>query len=162
MISDRDDRIAISKACREDLKEILALQKLAFKSEAELYNDFSIEPLTQTLESIEADFNNYVFLKAIRKSILVGSVKARETGEYCWIGRLIVSPDQQNNGIGKKLMKAIENEFSDTKKYLLCTGYRSSKNISLYRSLGYEEQELISDERNPELKMVKMSKQNRK
>ena len=40
--------LSIERAAVEDAPEILALQKAAFRSEAELYGDFSIEPLVQT------------------------------------------------------------------------------------------------------------------
>ncbi len=36
-----------------DLEEILKLQKLAYKSEAEIYNDYSIPPLLQTIDEIK-------------------------------------------------------------------------------------------------------------
>lgn len=73
----------------------------------------------------------------------MGSVKARETGEFCWIGRLIVAPEFQNRGIGRELMAKIENEFPATKEYLLCTGFKSIKNIKLYESLGYQKGEVL-------------------
>lgn len=119
------EKIKISKAGFADLEDIVELQKTAFISEAELYNDYTIEPLTQTIDSIKADFGNYLFLKAETENQIVGSVKARVTGEYCWIGRLIVSPGFQNKGIGKKLMAEIEKEFPDISKFLLCTGNKS-------------------------------------
>jgi GNAT superfamily N-acetyltransferase len=156
------ENIKISKAGFNDLKEILELQKKAFTSEAELYNDYTIEPMVQTLESIEIDFHKYTFLKAEVENKIAGSVKGRETGEFCWIGRLIVDPEFQNQGIGKKLMAAIENEFPDTKQYLLVTGYKSIKNIRLYESLGYKHSETIVDIANPDIHMVKMSKENKK
>ncbi|MGE5457222.1 MAG: GNAT family N-acetyltransferase, partial [Methanococcaceae archaeon] len=93
------------------MTKILELQKTAFLSEAELYNDYNIEPLTQSFDSITTDFKIYTFLKAEYNSKIVGSVKARETVEFCWIGRLIVAPEFQNRGIGRKLMTHIENEF---------------------------------------------------
>ncbi len=54
----------IKRASADDLKEILDLQKLAYVSEAEIYKDYSIPPLTQTLEQIQADFDKQLFLKA--------------------------------------------------------------------------------------------------
>jgi hypothetical protein len=36
----------IETSNKDDLREILALQKLAYQSEAELYDDHSIPPLT--------------------------------------------------------------------------------------------------------------------
>lgn len=57
--------------------------------------------------------------------------------ETCYIGRLIVHPDFQNQGIGTKLMKEIENKFSYCKKFELITGHKSEKNIKLYEKLNY-------------------------
>ena len=45
----------IEQASAEDAAEILALQKLAYRSEAELYDDYTIPPLTQTLEEMHDD-----------------------------------------------------------------------------------------------------------
>jgi GNAT superfamily N-acetyltransferase len=158
----KEENLKISKAGFNDLKEILELQKKAFTSEAELYNDFTIEPIVQTMESIESDLGKYIFLKAEVKNKIVGSVKGRESEEFCWIGRLIVDPEFQNQGIGKKLMSAIENEFPDTKQYVLATGYKSIKNIRLYESIGYKTCDMIVDIKNPEIHMVKMIKKNKK
>ncbi|MGB8357258.1 MAG: GNAT family N-acetyltransferase [Bacteroidales bacterium] len=152
------ESIKILKATINDLMDILNLQKTAFLTEAELYNDYDIEPLTQSFDSIKTDFKNYTFLKAEYESKIVGSVKARETAEFTWIGRLIVSPEYQNRGIGRKLMNQIENEFPGTKEYLLCTGYKSIKNIKLYESLGYQKSEIFYDERNNNLQLIKMIK----
>ena len=58
------ENISISKAEYNDLDTILSLQKIAFLSEAELYGNYQIEPLHQTLESIQSDFSTYTFLKA--------------------------------------------------------------------------------------------------
>jgi len=46
----------IKKAIYEDLVEILDLKKLAYHSEAELLNDYSIQPLTQTLTELQNEF----------------------------------------------------------------------------------------------------------
>ena len=48
----------IKHAGVEDAAEILELQHLAYSSEARIYNDFTIAPLVQTAEEIEADFRH--------------------------------------------------------------------------------------------------------
>ncbi|WP_298313632.1 hypothetical protein [uncultured Aquimarina sp.] len=53
----------ISTAEKKDLKAILELKKSCYAEEAELYDDFSIPPLTQTLESIELDYEKEKILK---------------------------------------------------------------------------------------------------
>ena len=44
--------ISILPAEPQDARAILGLQKLAYQSEARLYNDWSLPPLAQTLESL--------------------------------------------------------------------------------------------------------------
>ena len=45
------EEIEITSAHVDDASEILNLQKLAYRSEAEIYNDWSIAPLHQTLDA---------------------------------------------------------------------------------------------------------------
>jgi len=127
----------IEKAEMKDLEEILTLQKLAYISEAELYNDYSIAPLTQTLESINEDFGKMTILKAVEEGKIIGSVRAFEENGVCHIGRLIVHPAFQNRGIGKMLMREIEGYFPACRRFSLFTGKRSVKNLSIYGKLGY-------------------------
>ncbi len=128
----------IERAEVEDAKEILDLQKLAYKSEADIYSDYTIPPLTQAIEEIRLDFENQIFLKTSSNGKIIGSVRAELRQETCLIGRLIVHPDFQNRGIGTKLMNEIESYFIKAKRFELFTGYRSERNIYLYQKLGYK------------------------
>lgn len=152
------DKISISKAEIIDLPQILSLQKLAFQSEAVLYNNYNIDPLTQTIESIIADFNSYTFLKAVFDNKIVGSIKARAEEHHCWIGRLMVSPDFRRKGIGRRLLIEAENIFPNIDFCYLFTGNRSIDNMRLYQSVGYEVFEEYADENTPELTLVRMVK----
>jgi GNAT superfamily N-acetyltransferase len=128
----------IISAKLEDADTILSLQKLAYQSEAALYNDYSIPPLTQTIEQIKAEFDRQVFLKAVQDETIVGSVRAYADGPSCYVGRLIVHPDWQRKGIGSKLLTAIEGYFLDVNRFELFTGTRSVSNIRLYARFGYK------------------------
>ena len=129
----------VEKAIKEDLLEILNLQKLAFQAQVEIYDDYSIPPLIQTEEEIKNDFMNHVYLKVVINGRIVGSVRGCKEGDTCHVGRLIVHPSFQNQGIGTKLMKAIEQSFKDIKRCELFTGHKSEKNIYIYKKLGYQE-----------------------
>jgi len=52
----------IQKACIEDAEEILNVQKEAYLGQAEIYQNFNIHPLTQTLDSIKQEFSEKSFL----------------------------------------------------------------------------------------------------
>ena len=130
--------MGIERAIISDAEEILSLQKLAYRSEAEIYNDFNIPPLVQTLESIEKDFENQYFLKAVMDGKIIGSVRAYTKEGTCYIGRLIVHPDFQNRGIGTDLMNEIERIFNTCRRFELFTGDKSERNLHLYQKLGYK------------------------
>ena len=131
----KDDNI-ICAANIQELKDILVLQKLAYKAEAEIYGDYSIPPLLQTLDELTEETKKSIILKYIDNGKIVGSVRAFKKDGTCYIGKLIVHPDYQNKGIGKKLMAAIEKYFEGL-RYELFTGHLSEKNLALYEKLGY-------------------------
>ena len=127
----------VERATSDDVEAILALQKLAYQSEARLYEDWNLPPLTQTLDSLRAEFESSRVLKALEGSVLAGSVRARMEQRTCLVGRLIVSPDLQGRGLGTRLMRAVEAEFPEAQRFELFTGSRSEANIRLYERLGY-------------------------
>lgn len=127
----------IKRADKADLKAILELQYLAYQSEAKLFNNPDIPPLKQTLEDVEQDYEKGIILKATdENNKIIGSVRAYCENDTVFIGKLMVNPQNQRNGIGTKLLLAIEKEYSG-KRYELFTSSRSRKNISLYERLGY-------------------------
>ena len=132
-------QVDITLAVDADLNQILDLQRLCYQSEAALYYDYSIPPLQESLTDLANQMPSTTILKATDGGRIIGSVRGKVLNGTCFIGRLVVHPDEQNRGIGKRLMAAIEQEFSTARRYELFTGGRSSKNLSLYQRLGYRE-----------------------
>jgi ribosomal protein S18 acetylase RimI-like enzyme len=122
----------------DDAEAILGLQKRAYESEAKLYNDWSIPPLTQSLDSLKAEILAGGVLKYSQGKAIIGSVRASLQDGKCEIGRLIVAPEFQGQGIGSALLAAIEARFPNAQCFALFTGSRSAGNIRLYRRHGYE------------------------
>lgn len=114
------------------------MQKLAYQSEARIYGDWSIEPLTQTMAQVEAQFGTHLFLIATLEDLLVGSVRGYLTEGVGRIGKLIVHPEYQNRGIGQMLMASMEAALGEAQRFELFTGDRSAKNLILYEKLGYQ------------------------
>jgi ribosomal protein S18 acetylase RimI-like enzyme len=139
--------VLIQPAEPGDAAEILQLQKLAYRSEAAIYDDTTIPPLTQTLDEMRADLVRQTCLKVTIDGCIVGSVRAHVNDGTCFVGRLIVHPDHQNRGIGTRLMGEIEQVFNSAARFELFTGHRSERNLALYRKLGYRpfRQEQISE-----------------
>lgn len=128
----------IEKATEDDLSDILALQKSAFKDEAQRVGDLNIAPLTQDLKSLKQEFKQMLILKCVDDGKIVGSVRGEFKDDTTFIGRLFVAHSHRGKGIGKALMCAIENALP-AKRYEIFTGSKSEVNLAMYAKLGYKE-----------------------
>lgn len=126
----------IVRAEKAELPEILALQYRAFQSEAKLLRDFSIQPLTQTLAELTEEWQNGIVLKAVAGQAIIGSVRAHEEGETLFIGKLMVAPLWQGQGVGTRLLREIE-RISAKERCELFTTSHSLRNLALYERAGY-------------------------
>jgi GNAT superfamily N-acetyltransferase len=151
----------IVRAVPDDAQTILEVQKLAFQSEAEIHNTFKIPPLMQTIESIIEDFDTYEFYKITIRSRILGAIKVRLLeNNILWIGRLIIHPDYQKQGLGRSLMKFIERKYNTVAGFELFTGLKSKRNIRFYQSLGYSVIEQFTEPGHSDILLVKMVKSN--
>ena len=128
--------LKITRAEVSDMEEILKLQYAAYQSEALIHNDFTIQPLRQTLDETLAEYENDIVLKAMQDDKIIGSVRAYAKGNTAYIGKLMVHPDYQGKGLGKHLLAAIEREFPH-KRYELFTSCKSDRNLHIYEAAGY-------------------------
>ncbi|MGD0166038.1 MAG: GNAT family N-acetyltransferase [Gaiellaceae bacterium] len=135
--SENSPLATISRASLRDAEAILALQKLAYQSEARSYDDWSLPPLTQDIASLREEFGTSVVLKATVAGRIVGSVRARVEDGTAFIGRLIVYPEFQHRGIGSVLLEAIEAACAGAARFELFTGSRSEATLRLYQRHGY-------------------------
>ena len=146
----------IIRAKKEDLQKILDLQYLAYQSEARLFDNQDIPPLKQTLVDVEEEYQKGIILKALDEDkTIIGSVRAFCDDDTVYIGKLMVHPSKQGQGIGTQLLLEMEKQYPK-QRYELFTSTRSEKNIALYKKLGYKifDEEQVSEE----LRFVYMEK----
>ncbi|KSU53751.1 GNAT family N-acetyltransferase [Microbacterium enclense] len=130
-----------------DAGEVLTIQRAAFASEALIYGDPDMPPLTQTLEELRAELVENLGCVAVAGHRVVGAVRARLDGELLLIGRLAIAPDQQGEGLGTQLLTAVEDrgrEAGATEAELF-TGGLSEANQRLYEREGYHRTEETAD-----------------
>ncbi|MDT0545266.1 MULTISPECIES: GNAT family N-acetyltransferase [Streptomyces] len=153
--------VTISAATADDAEQILKLQYLCYQREAELYGDYSIEPLTQSLDDLRAELGEGCVLVARLGAEVVGSVRGMVDDKgTAAIGKLIVHPRMQRHGLGGRLLAAIEERLAEeraAKRYRLFTGHRSEGNLRLYRRYGYAQ--VGTEEVNRRLSLVTLEKE---
>lgn len=123
--------------------ELLTVRRAAFVSEAQVYGDPNIPPLTQTLEELRADLADpaVVTLGAWLGHRLVGSVRVGAEGNKATLGRFAVVPDLHGQGIGTALLEAVPEYLpADTTEVWVFTGRDSLQNLAMYAKHGYEHQ----------------------
>ncbi|TDC69252.1 GNAT family N-acetyltransferase [Actinomadura sp. GC306] len=133
--------VAVERAGPQDAGEVLTVQRAAYVAEAQLYGDPFIPPLVESAEQLRKVLaSDAVVLKAVLGGRLVGAVRAQFSEHTCLVGRLVVVPDLQGRGIGRRLLAALEDAVAGrAEACVLFTGHLSEANLRLYRRAGYAE-----------------------
>ncbi|MPQ97078.1 GNAT family N-acetyltransferase [Modestobacter sp. I12A-02628] len=139
----------------DDAGELLTLQRAAYVTEAQLYDDAHLPALTQTLPELRAEVAACVCLGVRAAGRLVAAVRARESAGVLHVGRLVVAPDQQGSGLGTVLLQAAE-ATTTLPRAALFTGARSTANLRLYERCGYRERH--REQLRPGVELVHLTK----
>lgn len=143
MNASSDAQVTVRQVTDSDAGELLTLRRAAFVTEAQLYGDPNIPPLTQTLPELHLDLarEGVVTLGAWEGYRLVGSVRIEIEGDKATLGRLAVAPDMRGHGIGTRMLLEILPYLPEqTNEIWVFTGKDSKQNLAMYTSHGYEEQ----------------------
>jgi len=154
------DKVIYQRATVEDAPELLALQKTAYQTEAELYGDDQIPGLQQTLEELASEFerrpqreasllgargcgpedenDRVIFLKAVVNGKIIGSIRGFAVDGTAYLSRMIVHPYFRKRGIGRRLLDDIEKEFPNVERFEAKTGHRSKRNHLQLTRRGYQ------------------------
>ena len=122
--------------------ELYTLQRAAYVGEAQRYHEPGIPPLAETLDEVRADIASprVVTLGAWLGPRLVGAVRGRPDGDRMEVARVAVAPDLQGQGIGGRLLAAVEDaplRFASHIGLWLVAASRSDGNVRLYHRVGY-------------------------
>ncbi|GAB3864329.1 hypothetical protein GCM10028801_33300 [Nocardioides maradonensis] len=133
-----DDGTPIVRATPADAAEILTLQRACWVQEALANDRLDIPALHESYDDVRAwlgEWDTYVVRRAGR---LVGAARGRLEGRTWDIGRIMVAPDLQGTGLGRRLLEHIQEVApAAATSYQLFTGALSERNQRLYRKAGF-------------------------
>ncbi|MCL2055069.1 MAG: GNAT family N-acetyltransferase [Oscillospiraceae bacterium] len=115
------------------------------KAKGELNNDFTIQPLTQTLDELLVEYRKCVVLKSVENGEIIGFVRAYADGDIVYIGMLIMHLEHQGKVLEQRLHAEIEGKIS-RKRFELFTSKKSQRNLHLYEKSGYKRFKEETDE----------------
>jgi tRNA (guanine37-N1)-methyltransferase len=121
-----------------DAPEVLVLQRACWMQEALANDTLAIPALHETLEDVSRSLRTWTTFVLRAGERLVGAVRGRLDGEDWDIGRIMVAPDLQGRGLGRRLLEHIEQAAPpQAVRFRLHTGARSVDNLRMYRKAGY-------------------------
>ncbi|GCE11080.1 GNAT family N-acetyltransferase [Tengunoibacter tsumagoiensis] len=130
----------ISKIQLQDVfqsKLLLEVQQAAYQVEAALIGSTAIPALKEDLETLQncgETFYGYWI-----EDSLAGAISYKREGEVLDIYRLVVHPYYFRRGIGKALVRFIEEAEDHIKKIIVSTGTKNLPAKKLYEVLGFRE-----------------------
>jgi ribosomal protein S18 acetylase RimI-like enzyme len=118
-------------------RDILALQRRAYRLEADLIGFDEIPPLRETLAELQSCEES--FLGAYAEGQLAGIVSWKREGDTLDIHRLAVDPSALRRGLGRTLVRAAERSEPDVSRAIVQTGAANAPARALYRDEGFAE-----------------------
>ena len=133
-------KIVLVKAQESDMKEIWKMQVGAFKSLLEKYQDYDMNPATESYENVlnkyKQPWTSYYFI--IRNNEKVGAVRVidKKDGSRKRIAPIWIMPLHRNQGLALLAIKELEKLYGSN-HWELDTILQEKGNIYLYEKLGY-------------------------
>ena len=133
-------KIVLVKAQESDMKEIWKMQVGAFKSLLEKYQDYDMNPATESYENVlnkyKQPWTSYYFI--IRNNEKVGAVRVidKKDGSRKRIAPIWIMPLHRNQGLALLAIKELEKLYGSS-HWELDTILQEKGNIYLYEKLGY-------------------------
>jgi tRNA (guanine37-N1)-methyltransferase len=127
-----------ARVAPSDAGELLTLQLACWVQEAHDNPGVRIPALHESLDDVREWITQGVVLVVRAADRLVGAVRGT-LGDQTWhIGRVMVAPDLQGQGLGRWLLARIEEEApAEATAYELFTGAGSLRNQRMYKKAGY-------------------------
>lgn len=116
---------------------VLALQRLSYRTEAELIGRDDIPPLHETIEELQACGEH--FCVSLAGTSLAGAVAYKIAGDTLDLHRVMVHPQYLRRGIASALIGFVAAREHGTRRIIVSTASRNTPARRLYARLGFRE-----------------------
>lgn len=120
---------------KSEVQNVLNLQLLAYKVEADLIEFDQIPQLNDTANLIMASKETFIGYKYGEE--LTGFISCEILDEELDICRLVVHPNCFRKGVASKLLEYVLHENPEINRYTVSTGSRNIPAIRLYEQFGF-------------------------
>lgn len=123
----------------EDAQALLKIQKEVFHSDLIKYKDYHTSPAAESL-----DFFRFRMQTSLHYSVFVdgrlagGICLLKKTTDHYYLYRIFLGSEFQNKGLGSKLLRQLERQFPQVKKWSLDTPKDNRRNRHFYEKFGYK------------------------
>ncbi|WP_017814336.1 MULTISPECIES: GNAT family N-acetyltransferase [Paenibacillus] len=120
------------------VRQIWALQHIAYRMEAQLIGVKELPPLMDTVESIrrcEETFYGYFNEEEEIQGVVAIE---QEEPDTLTVSRMMVHPAASRQGIASQLLSYVFEEYPDVPLYIVSTGTKNEPAVGLYRKHGFE------------------------
>lgn len=136
--------IKIEKALIEDAKNLLDVQKKAFKKYAIKYGEFDSNPYNMSLHRMEFNikyrFGQYYKVIETTKNEIIGGIFGFELDqkEIMKIAQFYLLDDYQSLGYGSSVLKYFIESNPQVEKWYVDTILQEEYNVEFYKHAGFE------------------------
>ncbi|ENQ3080642.1 GNAT family N-acetyltransferase [Bacillus cereus] len=130
--------IKLAKTKLEEAEELLCIQKKAFQSDLEKYQDYDSSPATEKVERLMRKIELFHHFTIWINNEIVGGIDVRDlNNQHYRINRIFLKTSLQNKGLGSRIMNLIHQEFPEAEKWSLDTPKDNIRNHHFYEKCGY-------------------------
>lgn len=134
--------VSLRYATADDAGRLLVLQRCCWSQVAIQNNSLSVPALHESLDEVRAWIQDWQVLVAEQNHRLVAAARGRSRGVKWEVGRIMVAPDCEGQGLGRWILAQCEaitpRECTDC---FLYTAPGNARGIGIYKRSGYQVQE---------------------
>ena len=129
--------VRIERTSAEDAEKLRQIGIQAFAEDTERYG--ASPPGIDLVENHREWIEKYHYYKIIIGDEIIGGIIVTPGDECYHLDALFITPAFQNQGIGTRAIRFIEETYPTAKKWALCSPYLNYRIHRFYEKLGYEE-----------------------